>query len=293
MKRQWIIALLLVAEAARGASCCVGGSPKTFINLRRLQTYELGISTSIRDEYARYDLYGDRTDKDSAQTYSLSLGGGARLSETVQVYGVFPVVYQVNRYGNRTGTDAFTGDMTIGTSWTVLEHLFFDDWYPTIALTTGLKLPTGRQDYFEAGKHIPGTGNGLWEPFVGASIRKDFEWVTLSFSANYTRPIGTQNNGIQEGNRWELSESLIIPLNRRFSLGGGAAQMWTADKSQNGGLLANSDERALSGFLTTTYFVTPLVDVTGTVDFTLPSERLNVNHAAFRGFTFTMKYGFY
>lgn len=291
--RQWITIFALLAETARGASCCVGGSPKTFIQLRRLQTYELGLSTSLRDIYARYDSYGERQASDGNQTYSVSWGAGARLTEYLQAFATLPLIYQVNHYGSNSTSAALPGDAIMGFSWTVLEHLFFDDWYPTVNITAGAKLPTGRRESIVEGRHIPGTGNGLWEPFLGASIRKDFEWVTLSLSANYNRPFGTLMGGITDGNRWELIESMSLPLNRRFSIGGGLNQTWIGEKGQNGAALANSSERSIGAFFTTTYFITPLVDLTGTFDFSMPSNHLSVNYAAYRALTVTIKYGFY
>lgn len=291
--QRWIAIALLLAETARGASCCLGGSPKTFIQLRRLQTYELGLSTTMRDIYARYDEFGERESTDGNQTYSLTWGGGARLTEYVQAFAVLPLVYQVNRYGNTTAGLARPGDATLGMSWTVLEHLFFDDWYPTVTLTTGAKIPTGRREVVEAGRHVPGTGNGVWEPFLGASVRKDFEWATLSFSANFTRPFGDLDYGIKDGNHWELIEAVSVPLNRRFSVGGGSNQTWIAEKAQNGATLPNSSQRSVGAFLTSTYFLTPLVDLTGTFEFTVPASHLSVNYPAYRAATLTVKYGFY
>lgn len=291
--QRWVAILLLFAETARGASCCLGGSPKTFIQLRRLQTYELGLSTSVRDIYARYDAYGEKESTDGNQTYAVTWGAGARLSEYLQTFAVFPLVYQVNRYGNTTSSLARPGDATVGMSWTLVEHLFFDDWYPTVILTTGAKIPTGKREAIQNGRHIPGTGNGIWEPFLGASVRKDFEWATLSLSANFTRPFGTLDYGVKDGNHWELIEAVSVPVNRRFSVGGGANQTWISEKAQNGATLANSNERSIGAFLTTTYFLTPLVDITGTFDFTVPIEHLSVNYPAYRSVILTVKYGFY
>jgi hypothetical protein len=292
MRRALLIALLL-SESARAASCCVGGSPKTFIHLRRLQTYELGLSTSVRDVYARYDFSGARHETDGNQTYSLTWGAGARLVDGLQAFAAFPLVHQVNKYGSLSSTRTLPGDSILGITWTAVEHLFFDDWYPTVLLTAGAKLPTGRVERVENGRRSPGTGNGLWEPFFGVALRKDFEYVTFSVTANFNRPFGLLENGITDGNRWEVIESLSIPIGRRLSLGGGAAQTWIAEKAQNGALLPNSAERSLGAFATATYFITPLVEMTGTFDFSLPMERLSYNYAAYRALTFTVKYGFY
>jgi hypothetical protein len=293
MKQPLVIALLLAVETAKAASCCLGGSPKTFIQLRRLQTYEVGLSTSVRDNYARYDLHGEYQSSDGNQTYSVAWGAGARLSENVQVFGVLPLIHQVNRYGSKSASQTLPGDLVMGATWTAVEHLFFDDWYPTIAFTAGLKVPTGKREFLKVGRRVPGTGNGLWEPFVGASLRKDFEWVTVSLSVNYTRPFGLLEGGIRDGNRWEAVEAVSLPITRRFSIGGGAAQTWIGEKAQNGATLVDSYERSAGAFLTSTFFLTSLVDLTGTFDFSIPSDRLSVNYPAYRALTLTVKYGFY
>lgn len=293
MKTFAAIILALVAPFAYGASCCVGGSPKTFIQLRRLQTYEVGLSTSVRDTYGRYNLYGERETTAGDQTYTVAWGIGARLTEKAQIFSVLPLVHQISRYGATSVSHTSPGDALVGGTWAVVEQLFFDDWYPTVALTAGAKLPTGKVETVRAGRRVPGTGNGLWEPFVGLSLRKDFEWVTFSFSANFSRPFGKLEGDISEGNRWELSEALNVPFGRRFSFGGGLAQIWVGNKRQGGLVLADSAERSSGAFLTSTYFVTPLVDLTLTADSSLPANGLSVNYAAYRSLTFTVKYGFY
>lgn len=293
MKRAVAIALAFAAELLQAAACCIGGNPRTFIQLKRLQTYELGLSTAVRDVYGNFDAFGTRERTDGNQTYTISWGGGMRLSETWQAYAVLPIVHQINRYGgvltNRTGP----GDVSLGVTFTAVEQLFFDDWYPTVNLMAGAKLPTGRTESVVAGQRTPGAGNGLWEPYVGLGLRKDFEWVTLSVTATFGRPFGLLEGRLREGNRWELIESFNLPLDRRLSLGGGASQTWVETKSQDGAKLAGSDSRSAALFATATYFVTPLVELSSAVDFSMPVDKLAKNYPAYRGLAFTLKYGFY
>lgn len=293
MKRAIAIALTFSAQLLHAAACCIGGSPRTFIQLKRLQTYELGLSTSVRDVYGRFDEYGARERTDGNQTFTIAWGGGIRLSETWQAYAVLPFVHQINRYGGALANRTSPGDVSLGVSFTAVEQLFFDDWYPTVQLMAGAKLPTGIAEKVVAGQRQPGTGNGLWEPYVGLGLRKDFEWVTLAVTGTFSRPFGLLDGRLREGNRWDLIESLYFPIDRRLSLGGGASQTWIGAKTQDGLRLAVSDEQSSALFATATYFVTPLVELTTTVDFSLPVDRLAKNYPQYRGVAFALKYGFY
>ena len=87
MKKVLLIALF-VSRAALGAACCLGGSVKSFISLQRLQTYEVGFSTSVRDVYGglaeitvleSYLLRPKTKPSDTVLVFMHPIGGGAYL----------------------------------------------------------------------------------------------------------------------------------------------------------------------------------------------------------------------
>lgn len=298
MKRLAIISLIFVvffgwSMEIFGAACCLGGGPKSFISLKRLQKYELGVSTSFQDVYGRYNVYGELEETDRNQTYSLSFGAGVRLLSDLQSYLIIPLVLQSNGNADYQNSRLSVGDVLTGVNWIVLESLFSDDWYPTISLSAGLKFPTGSKESLSAGQYLPGTGNGLWEPFVGLNLAKTLSFATVTFDASYTIPASGTPGEVEEGDKIILSESAYIPLSQRLGVGGGSSQTWALPKSQNGAILEDSASRRANIFLNSTYFLTRVMSLSAAVDFSIPIERFGVNDQASRSFTVTMKYGFY
>ncbi len=268
-------------RAALAAACCLGGSVKSFISLQRLQTYEVGVSTTARDVYGRYNLFGELDEAEPNQTLTLALGAGARLTQDLQAFLILPWVYRTEGGGRTDGTRAGVGDAVVGAQYTLIESLFRDDWYPTVTLTGGAKLPTGSTETKLGGKMVPGTGNGVWEPFFGIGLEKPLGFPTISLKATYTGRTG--DRGAALGDMIELTGTVTAVLHQRFSLAAGATQAW----------ILKDGQRVASLFLTPTYYITRFWSVAAAAEVTLPMDGFGIGQQAMRAFTVTTRYGFY
>lgn len=288
----FVIVLLLLPQNLIGSACCAGRGPKTFISLAELQTYELGLSVSNYRVFGRHNMYGEPEETDHNQLYTLSLGAGVRLLPSIEISAVIPFSYHEMGFGSARVHNTQVGDIVIGGRTTIVRSLFRDDWYPTIAVHAGLKVPTGSIEKFEASKFSPGTGNGLWEPFVGIGMKKEYGMVTLSFDATYTQRVGRIAT-FKEGNKFELSEMAAFPFSRRFSVGLGSTQSWVMRGSLGGGPVADTEGRAVSAIASSTYFLTEFWSIAAAFESGIALHGLGVNQQLAQSISLTTKYGFF
>jgi len=284
------IALLLcyaLANPAWGAACCAGGSAKSFINLARLQTYEVGFSTTFRDVYGEYNLYGELEETQRNQTTTLLFGAGARLTQDLQVSLTAPIVNQLNAFGPTPTSRLGLGDVVVGAQYIVLESLFIDDWWPTLTVLSGVKLPTGSEEAIRDGRRIPGTGNGLWEPYAGLQLHKNFGDITLLARASFT--VRPPHLGLNRGDGVDLIESITWVARQDLSLALGATQNWNGNDNGK----PDSAMRTYSFFVSPTYFLTRYWSISAGIDATPSWDRVGVNSQAYQSISFTTRYGFY
>lgn len=260
------------------AACCAGGGPKSFISLARLQAYEIGISSTVRDVYGEFDLHGELGETPKNQTYSLLLGAGARLTQDLQWVATVPLVHQVNRFGRSDTTESGLGEILTSLDYVLLESLFSDEWYPTLSVYAGAKLPTG-------------VGNSLWEPFVGLTAKKIFGPLTLSLRSGFTGRLIRQ--GFDRGDMVDLVESASYSFNERLSLAVGSTQAWTFNDRLHGQIKTDSATRVATVFLSPTYYVDRYWSVAAGLEAALPFAKTGVNAQASRVFSLTTKYGFF
>ena len=50
MKRFLLISIAALPQMTHGGSCCLGSGPKSFVQLRHLQNYELGLAKNFKDK---------------------------------------------------------------------------------------------------------------------------------------------------------------------------------------------------------------------------------------------------
>lgn len=296
------ISILFASSIASAGSCCLGTGPKSFVQLRHLQNYELGIATSLRDTYGRYDSYGSLVNAETNQSYQLSLGASVRATPRMEAYAILPFVSQRKGYVGAVSQSTNLGDILIGTRVDVFDTLFEDEWLPNIKLIASVKIPSGSVDLIETtGRIRPGTGNGIWEPSLGVSLTKDYSSAIMGFSGAYTRrfaktvrdPIRQTSISVKEGDRIELTESITVPITTRFSAGGGLSQAWDMDQQVEGNAIADSSGRVMSAFINANYFVTRFVNIGAGFEAALPVEKFGANQEAFRSFTASMTYAIY
>ncbi len=285
MNKLLFILIVLSLGRIHAASCCVGGSTKSFIQLRNFEKYQLGISLSYKNDFAKYTPYGTLVDAKKKETFTSSIGGGMRLREDLDTSIVVPL----SQVENSTGL----GDIALGLRYVIVDPLYISDWYPKISLTASLKTPTGNQD----GQN----GNGIWEPGLGLLLDKDYIDFLVNFSAGYTYRVQKQgtdpftNNSIsvKEGDKIELSESVIVPLTESLSMAVGSSQVWELATQINAKDVDDSHGRSVQGFLSATYFFSRMWKMTAAFDSTLPVEWWGTTLPATRSVSLTSTYSIY
>lgn len=291
MKKLAFLAYFVLSTNAWAAACCAGGSAKSFITLARLQTYEVGLSTTFRDVYGEYNLYGDLEETQKNQTATLLFGAGARLTQELQVSLAMPLVNQRNAFGTSPTSRSGLGDITLGAQYIALESLFLDDWWPTITVLGGAKLPTGTEEEMRNGRRFPGTGNGIWEPYLGVQAHKVFGAFSLLTRATFTlRPA---HAGVDRGDGIDLVESFTWLPFPELSATIGATQVWNFNDRIGGATRPDTATRGFTFFASPTYFLTRYWSIAAGVEATPSWERLGVNSQAFQSVSVTTRYGFY
>lgn len=283
--------LLLIPEALFALACCAGGNAKSFVSVKSLQKYELGVATSFRDVYGIYNRYGEIEEFAKNQTMSLALGVATRLSHSFQVSLVVPLVHRYFEAGASGRSTANLGDVLAGLQYTVVEPVFHEDWYPTISTFGFIKFPSGSMDRRENGVEVPGTGNGLWEPSIGVQLEKPISFFTVTLRASYNWRLA--RGQMKEGDSLEFMESLSVPIGRRLLIAGGATQSLFADRSRSGEALPNSSGRLVSLFFTPSYFISQEWSVSAGAEFAIPLHGWGKNQPAAQSVSVAARYALF
>lgn len=267
------------------ASCCVGGGPKSFIQLRNFEKYQVGLSLGYKDNYAKYTPYGTLAEAKKTETFVSSFGAGMRFRDDLDASLLVPYSSIDKSMG--------LGDASVLLRYVLVDPLYISDWYPKVSITTSLKAPTGNQD--------GDNGNGLWEPGIGVLLEKDYTEFLLNFSAGYTYRSQKQTKDpftgsaldVKLGDRFELAQSVIVPLTESLSVATGSSQLWELATQLNGQSTAYSQGRSVQGFISTTYFFSRIWKMTAAFESTLPIEGWGTTLPATRAFTVTSTYSIY
>ncbi len=254
--------LLFLPRLAIAGACCVGGGPKSFIQLKDLQSYQLGVSSSFQDSYGRYNSYGELVETKANPLYTLSFGAGIKVTDDLDA----------------TLTIPSTGAVLVGTRYLLVRSLFRDEWYPTVHLSGGLGLPAGDKG---------------WEPYFGVSFVKDYGFAILGMNGTYTRKFQRAGNLGKEGDRFEVSETGTFPLSQRLSFILGSAQFWELARSLGSSSIADTAARGVSASLAASYYLTRYWNMSASWEFSVPLSKIGVNKDATRTFTLTSGYSFY
>lgn len=282
------------AQLAWGGACCLGGGPRSFVQLRALQSYDLGVATSFRDVYGRHNPYGDVVRAEKLQTYTMAVGGSARLFQSLETYAILPFVFKNRSIASKMQSAGNVGDALVGARWTLYDPLFSEDWFFETKLLFAVKAPTGTTDAL-------GSGNGIWEPSLGVQFQKDFlSWIaglSVSYTARFARKVYSDVQraalSVKEGDRVELLETVTVPVTRYLSISGGSSQVWDLGSSINGKGVSDSHGRYITGLLSATYFVDRFWKWTLALESTIPVARFGANEDAYRSLTLTSTYAIF
>ena len=286
-----VLISFLFGAYVHAATCCLGGGPKSFISLQRLEKYQIGLSTGVRDVFAHYNIYGELEESPKNQTITAALGVGVRIFDPLQLSVMVPFVYQQNQVGPSIATRKNLGDTFAGFQYTIIESLFQSDKYPTVAIQAGVKFPTGAVESSTSG-NVRGTGNGLWEPTMGLLLQKNYSILSGSVRAAFTKRVPTAKITDREGDLIELNETLALNFTQRLSVAAGLGQAWTRAGYQNGVEIPDTHSRIISALFSATYFVTRQASLTAAFESALPVEAWGMNQQAYRSFSLTARFGF-
>lgn len=276
-----------------GAACCGGGGPKSFLSLQELQNFDVALLSSFQDSYGWYNSSGEAFSRRGPVDYSLQISSVGRLAPNWEAFGRVPMVYRVTDYGANRQARSSLGDISVGLRWTFLRSLFVEDPFPTISLVMAGKIPSGLTETIEQGVFRPGTGNGLWEPLVGLSFRKDYYGWLGNIDFTFVTPYGNLKGQMVRENQINLTETLSYAFSRQFNLGGGSTQSWTFAKEMNGKDLPEAGGRSLSLFTTANYFLTQFTSVGTAFEWSVPADGFGVNQPINRTLSFNVRHGFY
>lgn len=245
---------------------------------------------SYKENYGRFNANGDVESAEAHRSVALTLGVGMRLHPDWQIQTQVPLISQTQSYGGALLNRAGLGDVSLGGEWTAVEALFTDDWYPTIRIQGGLKVPSGSVESKQNGAFRPGTGNGMWEPYVGVGLEKRFGAVSLGVRGSFTARAGGRE---RLGNQIELSEVLSYGFSPRFAVAVGSSQTWNGDTFANGRVIPGTRGNSISAFLQPTYFLDRAWSVAVSADFTVPQYGWSRNVPASQAVTAVTRYGFF
>ncbi len=272
------------------AACCLGGSSKSFLSLQRLQKYEFGTSLSYKEDYGRFGGAGLIEPGEVHRAFQMMMGGGMRLHPDWQIHAFAPLVSQTKSYGARTDSSFGLGDVSVGVEWTALEALFTTDWYPTIRVQGGVKLPSGSTEKKVSGAWVPGTGNGMWEPYASIGLEKKFGQFTFGLRGGIT---GRFSSGDRLGPQLDLTETIAYNFSPRFSLAVGSTQWWNGNSNVAGKSIANSGGNAITAFVQPTYFIDRTWSISLAADFSVPQAGWSHNTPATQSVSLITRYGLF
>lgn len=117
---------------------------------------------------------------DSVNSYSLSASYGITNDLTFNVQ--LPYVSRKGiRAGENGGVEAHDDIKELGDASAILQYKVYDDKFK-VALLTGIKAPTGKDDVTFEGEVLEAdlqSGTGSWDLFAGVAFTKDFEDFSL------------------------------------------------------------------------------------------------------------------
>jgi hypothetical protein len=293
MKNKLFFIFLSFQAISWGAACCGGGGPKSFLSLQELQNFDLAVLSSFQESYGWYNSSGEAFSKKGPVDYTIQISSVGRLAPNWEAFARVPMVYRVTDYGSTRQARSSLGDVSLGLRWTFLRSLFVEDPFPTVSLVMGGKIPSGLTEINDQGRMKPGTGNGLWEPLIGLSFRKDYYGWLGNIDFTFVTPYGNLKGRSVRENQINLTESLSYAFNRQFNLGGGSTQSWTFDKEINGQDLSDAAGRSLSVFTAANYFLTQFTSVGAAFEWIVPADGFGVNQPINRTLSFNVRYGFY
>lgn len=290
MKWAVILAAFLMgaSRVAFPLACCAGGNAKSFVSVKDLQKYELGLSTSFRDVYGFYNRDGDLEDFSKNQSATVSLGLATRIAGDLQGSLVVPFVYRYFEGGASSRSGASIGDVLMGLQYTLVDPVFHDDWYPTVSVFGFIKFPSGTNAGKVNGVEIPGTGNGIWEPSLGFQLEKPFGNLSTTFRLSYTGRIARSD--AKEGDSFEMMESLSLPFGKTFSFSVGSIQTFYGERSFRGAASPGSAGRNISVFFTPTVFISQLLSLSAGAEFSVPMHGWGQNQPASQVFSLAARY---
>lgn len=294
MNLRWFLFFFLIPRLVWAGACCIGGGPRSFVQLRQFQSYDLGIATSFKDNFARLNSYGEAVETEKLQTYTVALGASAKVLPRTEAYTILPVVLKNRNLGPESRSRANLGDVLVGGRFSLYDPLYMEDWFPETKILFSVKAPSGTTDEV-------GTGNGIWEPSLGVQFQKDFSNLIAAMSVSFTHrfprsvksPVSTSYLSVKEGDRIEVSETVTVPLTQDWSVALGSSQVWDLGGSVNNKGTEDSHGRYISGLLSATYFIDRFWRVSAAFEGVLPFSKWGANEDAYRTVTLTSTYAIY
>lgn len=254
--------LAFFPEFSWAASCCAGSGGQTITVLPAEESYQFGASFSFRSiegHFDPYGFYGSLSKTDYSETYTTIFGGAYRLGEAWQVAASLPVVNRRETYSETSNSTTGLGDIVLEGRFTLWDDLFFLI-RPSLDFYAGMRLPTGTSVYTSNDPTgIDAVGDGVWTPYIGASVSKMVRPFRFGIDGSYSRSFSktvSQNKGTdilpystKPGNKIKTSETISWLANLNWSVSLGLHQLWQSEASMNGEQVSGSAARSYSSSL--------------------------------------------
>ncbi len=293
MTKKIFVFLGCLSKIALAGSSYSGNAPKSFMQMGPLQTYEMGILTSVSDSIGRFNSIGELNDSPENRVYNLAVGATTRVGVLTDLYLIVPFITRIQASENLIKSSTGPGDIIFGARHRLVDSLFEGEWAPKITGTFSLKVPTGTTSgAVPANIHVSGTGNGLWEPTLGALFFKDLGQAIVAINPSVTLALGDkQRRDSSEflGHRIEVSETATIPITPFLTGMLSLIENWSAGNS----LTKNLSGRGMAATVGASYFLNRLWSVAINAESSITIEKFSVNQAAVRTLTFQSNYSIF
>ena len=293
MAKKIFLYLLCLNRIVLAGSSYSGSAPKSFMQMGPLQTYEMGILTSLSDAIGHFNSIGELNDSPENRTYNLSVGATTRIGVLTDLFLILPFITRIQTSGTTVKSSTAPGDIICGARHRLVDSLFEGESTPKITATVSLKVPTGTTSgSTPTNIHVSGTGNGLWEPTVGVLFFKDLGRAIVAIHPSVTLALGeAQKREFSDflGHRFEVSETATIPITPFLTGMVSLFENWSAGNS----VINNLSGRGMGATIGASYFFNRLWSVAVNAESSITIKNFSINQPAVRTLTFQSNYSIF
>ena len=301
--------LFTLSKLAIASSCCTGGGGQTICVLPYEQHFQLGFTSSYRENLGQFDSYGYYKPKPTGTSSSLittNLGAAYRLSEAWQAGLTFPFIYRKELFSQKGDSSISIGDPVVESRYTLWEDLRFLTFRPQLTFYEGVRLPLGTSIYNSKNPYgLDAVGEGTPTTHLGFFASKLYRPLKFSVDGSYFYPFSKKVTKIKSvslltpyefklGNKIQLLENVSYLFNQSWSTSVGFKHVWQFKTKMDRQSIEGSATRLFSSLVTLNYFYDTSFGPIGlglTYETVFPFYRYLANQANYRAVSITSVIG--